>query len=377
MTSDLPIRDMTTQPPARTRVLVADDSPVACELLVHLLTTDPRLTVVGVAGDGVEAVHAAQTLRPDVITMDIHMPRLDGFGACRKIMETCPTRIVMMTASLDPTDVASTFRTLEAGALVVIAKPNGPGQPHYEAAADAFISTIKTMSVVPVVRRWPRERAMATGIYAAGTTAQGRMGGSVSDEVIRVVAIGASTGGPIALRAVLSRIPRDFPAPILIVQHIAEGFDEGFVEWLASASGFPVELARDGAAVSPGTAYMAPSGLHMTVTSSGTLELVSGPADGGLRPSVAQLFRSVNAAFGAAAAGVLLTGMGRDGALELQTMRRSGAVTIAQDRESSVVHGMPAEAIKLGAAQYVLSPDEIAVVLCDLFGRSTSLRRGI
>lgn len=377
MTSDLPTRDMTMQPSSRTRVLVADDSPVACELLVHLLTTDPQLTVVGVAGDGVAAVHAAQTLRPDVIAMDIHMPRLDGFAACRKIMETCPTRIVMMTASLDPTDVASTFRTLEAGALVVIAKPDGPGQPHYDAAADAFISTVKAMSAVPVVRRWPRERATATRIYAAGTIARGRMGGSVSDEVIRVVAIGASTGGPVALRALLSRMPHDFPAPMLIVQHIADGFDEGFVEWLAGASGFPVELARDGAAALPGTAYMAPSGWHMTVTSSLTLELVSGPADGGLCPSVAQLFRSVNAAFGAAAAGVLMTGMGRDGALELKAMRGSGAVTIAQDRESSVVHGMPAEAIKLGAAQYVLSPDEMAVVLCDLFGPATSLRRGI
>lgn len=374
MTSDLLAGGMETEPPSQIRILVADDSPVVRELLVHLLTTDPRLVVVGVAGDGISAVTAAQRLRPDVITMDIHMPRLDGFAACRKIMETCPTPIVMVTASLDPTDVAATFRTLEAGALMVIAKPDGPGQPHYDATVEAFISTVKAMSAVPVVRRWPRERAIATRVHADGRTAPGRLRGSASDEVIRVVAIGASTGGPIALQTVLSRMPHAFPAPILIVQHIADGFDEGFVQWLARASGFPVKLARDGANVSPGTAYVAPWGLHMTVTSSRTLELVSGPVDAGLRPSVAQLFRSVNAAFGAAAAGVLLTGMGRDGALELKAMRGSGAVTIAQDQESSVVYGMPAEAIKLGAAQYVLPPDEIAGVLCGLFGLAPSLR---
>ncbi|WP_245983009.1 chemotaxis-specific protein-glutamate methyltransferase CheB [Trinickia fusca] len=372
MTSDQPANCMATELPSPIRVLVADDSPVARELMVHLLTSDPRMLVVGVASDGIAAVSAAAELRPDVITMDIHMPRLDGFAASRTIMETCPTRIIMVTASLDPMDVAATFHTLEAGALTVIAKPGGPGEPHFEAAVEEFVRTVKVMSTVPVVKRWPRARAMATGLHTADGTAQAE--GSARDRAIHLVAIGASTGGPMALRALLSRIPRAFPVPILIVQHIADGFAEGFTEWLAGASGYPVKLGRDGDDVAPGTAYVAPSGLHMTVTSSRTLELVSGPAEGGLRPSVAQLFRSANAAFGAAAVGVLLTGMGRDGALELLAMRRSGAVTIAQDRESSVVYGMPAEAIKLDAARYVLSPEEIAGVLCDLFGLAPAPR---
>jgi two-component system chemotaxis response regulator CheB len=375
MTLDLPVGGMAMDPPPQIRILVADDSPVARELLVHLLNADPRLVVVGVAGDGVEAVTAAQNLHPDVISMDIRMPRLDGFGACRKIMETCPTRIIIVTASVDPAEVAATFQTLEAGALAVIAKPSGPGHPDFAAAAEELIRTVKAMSEVQVVKRWPREAAVASGFLAANSAS--RPGNPASDGAIRVVAIGASTGGPMALKALLSCLPAAFPVPILIVQHIADGFVEGFVEWLAGASGYPVRLASHGAQVWPGTAYVAPARLHMTVTSNRAIELIPGPVGDGLCPSVAQLFRSVDAAFGAAAVGVLLTGMGRDGALELQAMRCSGAVTIAQDRKSSVMYGMPAEAVKLDAAMYVLSPEEIACVLCDLFGLAASLRSAV
>jgi two-component system chemotaxis response regulator CheB len=359
-------------PPPQIRVLVADDSRVARELLVHVLNSDRQLVVVGVAGDGIEAVTAAQKLRPDVITMDIQMPRLDGLAASRQIMETCPTRIIAVTASVDPREVAATFLALEAGVLAVIAKPGGTGDPNFESAAEELIRTVKVMSKAPVVKRWPRQPAATSGFGASDSAWRPGSKGTIS-----AVAIGASTGGPMALKALLSRMPDIFPVPILIVQHMSDSFVEGFALWLAGASGYPVRLASHGAEIRPGTAYVAPAGLHMTVSSSRAIELVPGPAEYGLCPSVAQLFRSVDAAFGAAAVGVLLTGMGRDGALELQAMRRSGAVTIAQDRESSVVYGMPAEAIKLDAAMYVLSPDKIAGVLCDLFGLAASLRPAV
>ena len=181
-----------------------------------------------------------------------------------------------------------------------------------------------------------------------------------------VVAMGASTGGPIALQALLAGLPKDFPAPILIVQHISDGFVEGFAEWLGNTTGHATRVAVAGETPQPGVVYVAPSGHHMQVQRNGTVGLVDGPKEHGVKPSVAVLFRSVVAVFGAGCAGVLLTGMGRDGARELKAMRDAGGVTFAQDRESSVVFGMPGEAIALDAASYVLSPERIAAVLGSL-----------
>ncbi|AWV05075.1 chemotaxis response regulator protein-glutamate methylesterase [Burkholderia sp. JP2-270] len=377
-------------PGCQIRVLIADDSAVAREQMAYLLNGDPQLVVVGVVNDGVEAVKAACALRPDVIAMDIHMPGLDGFAASRKIMETCPTRIVMITASSDPLAVAATFRTLEAGVLAVVAKPGPVGHPDFPAMTAELLRTVKAMSAVHVIKRWPSARKVDVGVPtidgAAGRADVSRRPRPAIDRSgptgtlalirkdIRVVAVGASTGGPMALRALLARMPTDFPVPILVVQHIPDGFAQGFVEWLGSASNYPVRLAAHGIAAQPGIAHVAPAGSHMVVGPAGMVELVAGAPEHGLRPSVARLFRSVDAAFGAAAVGVLLTGMGRDGARELQQMRRSGALTIAQDRESSVVFGMPAAAIDLDAATFVLPPDGIAELLCSLFGLTATLR---
>ncbi len=183
---------------------------------------------------------------------------------------------------------------------------------------------------------------------------------------IKLVAIGASTGGPLALREILSRLPQDFAAPILIVQHISMGFGEGFAEWLAHASGYDVRLAKQGEPALAGVAYVAPDGLHMTLSAVGTIALHQAPHENGMCPSVSYLFRSAAAAFGADVVGVLLTGMGSDGALELKQMRQAGALTIAQDQESCTVFGMPGEAISLGAATFVLAPEEIAAALTDI-----------
>lgn len=344
------------------RVLLVEDSPVALMLLSYLVGSDARLALAGTAADGEEGVAAAARLRPDVVIMDIHMPKLDGFTAARRIMETCPTRIIMVTASTSAKDVAATFQTLEAGALAVLAKPVGPGDPTFEAAAAELLQTVKLMAEVPVVRRWPRRDGMPSPAVAPPPA----VGAKFS-----VVAFGASTGGPIVLQDILSRLSRDLPVPLLIVQHIAAGFAEGFAEWLAKSAGFPVRVAVQGEPALAGSAYVAPSGVQMSLLANGCIDLGDAPAEHGLKPAVSYLFRALAATFGPAAIGVLLTGMGRDGAQELKALRAAGAVTVAQDAESSIVFGMPGEAVKLGAAAYVLAPDAIAALLERLL-RSTA-----
>jgi two-component system, chemotaxis family, protein-glutamate methylesterase/glutaminase len=335
---------------APVRVLVVDDSPVSRELLTGLFNADPALQVVGLAADGEAAVAAAQRLRPDVITMDIHLPKLDGFAATRQIMQSWPTRIVMVTANSIPNDVAASFRTLESGALAVLAKPPGPGHPLFDHLAQELVHTVKLMAEVQVVRRWTPFRA----VPAPSTPA-------TAD--VRLVAMGASTGGPLVLKSILSLLRPGFPVPVVIVQHFSPGFADGFAQWLAQACGHPVRVAQHGDRAQSGLVYVAPDGRHMKLRAGGEIVLCDEPPEHGMRPSVASLFRSVAHGYGAHAAGVLLTGMGRDGAQELKAMRDAGALTIVQDQASAVVYGMPAEAMRLDAAQHVLDPPAIAATL--------------
>jgi two-component system chemotaxis response regulator CheB len=349
-----------TNPRPPIKVLIVEDSPVAREFLTYILTSDPAIQVVGTARNGLEALEAVNEKRPDVITMDIHMPMMDGFEATRQIMETMPTPIVIVSGSTGSTEVASTFKAMEAGALAVVLRPPGMNHEAFDAGSRELIQTVKLMSEIKVVRRIPR--TMKARVPAPAPIAQvlkAAMG-------IQIVAIGASTGGPPVLQKILSGLPRDLPVPILIVQHIASGFIKGFEEWLASSTNFSVRIARHGECPLPGNAYLAPDGLHMGVESGPRIALSDHAPENGLRPSVAYLFRTVAQMFGPRSIGVLLTGMGRDGAEELKAMKERGAITIAQDEESSVVHGMPGEAIRLGAATYVLPPDGIAAILSDL-----------
>jgi two-component system chemotaxis response regulator CheB len=346
------------------RVLVVEDSPVVRELLIYILQGDPGIEVVGTAGDGLEAIELAQSRHPDVITMDVHMPHLDGIEAVRRIMATNPVPTVIISASLDPGEVGDAFRALEAGAVAVCEKPQGLTHPQYQVQARKIIQTVKMISEIKMVRRWKPAVRQAPSPEQAATV---RLPGAPT---VEVVAIGASTGGPPALAAILGGLTDRFPAPILIVQHIAPGFLSGLVGWLSLSSGVPVEIACDGVAARPGHAYVAPDGVHLTVEKPCRIRLVQGAALNGMCPSVSVLFRSVAAAFGSVSAGVLLTGMGRDGAEELLLMKNAGAITIAQDKESSVIHGMPGEAVKIGAARYVLAPEKIVELLTTCTGRN-------
>jgi two-component system chemotaxis response regulator CheB len=272
-------------------------------------------------------------------------------------MENVPTPIVIVSASTDAKEVASTFRAQEAGALAVVLRPPGIGHPEHKTAARELIRTVKMMSEIKVVRRLTRTtqpRLPAPPLAPEQVTATSG---------IQLVAIGASTGGPPVLLKILSLLPPELVVPILIVQHIAPGFVDGFAGWLSGASRFPVHIATHGQHLMPGHGYVAPDGFHMGVSQGPRIILSNHAPENGLRPSVAYLFRSVAQVMGPRAAGVLLTGMGRDGADELKLMKDMGALTIAQDEASSIVHGMPGEAIKLGAAMRILPPDAIGALL--------------
>jgi two-component system chemotaxis response regulator CheB len=346
------------------KVLVVEDSPVIREFLVGLLGSDPEIRVVGTANNGEEALQAVKNWRPDVITMDIHMPRMNGIEATRQIMETCPTPIVIVNGSQDPKEVETTFHAMEAGALAILEKPVGQSHPRHLDTVKELVQTVKLMSEVKVVRRWRRTPRNTSVCEIAPEVNLRKVTGN-----IRLVAVGASTGGPPVIQTVLSDLYKDFQAPILIVQHMAAGFIPGFAEWLARQSNLPVHVAVHGEQALPGHVYIAQDGSHMKADSGGRILLSKDEPENGHRPSVSYLFRSVASHYGKNAVGVLLSGMGKDGAEELRLMKNEGAVTIVQDRESSVVYGMPGEAVRLGAMTYVLSPEKIGAVLNGLANR--------
>jgi two-component system chemotaxis response regulator CheB len=341
--------------PAPIKVLIVDDSAISRDLLIHVLTSEPGIEIIGCVPGGAEAMEALRGNRPDVVTMDIHMPGLDGYETTRQIMESQPLPIVIVSGSFDPQDVAKMFRALEAGAVAGLEKPPGPADPRYAEHARKLIDTVKAMAGVRVVRRWPRPRTGSRRIVPLPPSPGARE--------IRLLAIGASTGGPPVLHKVLVGLPKPCPVPVVIVQHISAGFVEGLADWLSTSTGMPARLARPGEIAQPGIAYLAPDGSQMSIGSDFRIACEPGPVEHGLRPSVSFLFRSIARNFASKAAGVLLTGMGRDGAEELKLMREAGAVTFAQDKESSVVHGMPGEAIRLGAALHVGNPERIAATL--------------
>lgn len=338
----------------KVNVLLVDDSQVARLLLVRILESDPRIRVIGAVTDGQSALDFVSTAIPDVILMDIHMPGMDGFEATRRIMETHPVPIVVCSATTSTREMTTTFRVMEAGALACVEKPVGPGHRDFEEMAETIRNTVLLMSEIKVVRRWARAR-LAPAPPAARPVAVPRASAEV-----RMVGIGASTGGPQALQEILASLPKTFPVPILIVQHIARGFLPGLAEWLNQTTGLQVQIAALGISPMPGHVYLAPDDFQMGISAGGRLLLTREEPENHVRPAVSYLFRSLLQAYGPAAAGVLLTGMGKDGAAELRQMKDAGAITIAQDFDSSVVHGMPGEAIRLGGASLVLPAGKIA-----------------
>ncbi|HNA74979.1 MAG TPA: chemotaxis-specific protein-glutamate methyltransferase CheB [Candidatus Obscuribacter sp.] len=352
----------------KTKVLVVEDSITAQKLLLSIFNQDPALEVIAVAGSGEEALKILETVAPDVVTMDIHMPGMNGLDVTRKIMESKPLPIVLVSESCLVQDVERAFQIIEAGALSAVAKPIGTGAG-FQSAANRLKQTVKDMSQVKVVRRWPKAQASESDKRTDLKKIDLPSAGDLS-----VVAIGASTGGPNAVVEILSKLNKDFPLPLVLIQHIAPGFLGGMVEWLSQTLPLKVAIPEEGEQLLPGTLYLSKEGKHMALTETLKVKYSGNGPIAGHRPAVSYLFESLSVNLGARALGILLTGMGKDGAKELLAMRRAGSLTIAQDQASSVVHGMPGEAITLGAASHVLNPQEIGELLKRLAGKKVLKR---
>jgi two-component system, chemotaxis family, protein-glutamate methylesterase/glutaminase len=331
------------------RVLVVDDSAVARRLLVEVLGRDPGLEVVGEASSGAEALRLAERLRPDVITMDVQ-PGMDGLETTRRIMEQHPAPIVVVSGGQDPGDLVHAVRALDAGALAALRRPRAPADPGFAAEAAELVGTVKRMAEVKVFRRRPA--AAPAGGPLPGPPPDGAR--PTRRHTAELVAVGASTGGPAALAAILRALPASTPVPILVVQHSTPGFDAALATWLDETTPLPVRLAADGQPLRPGEVLIAPAGSHLGVTGAARVELWPGPPLAGHCPSATHLFASVARAYRARAVGVILTGMGSDGAAGLLHIRRVDGLVLAQDEASCVVPGMPAAAVATGAVDEVV-----------------------
>jgi len=337
------------------RVLVVDDSPTMRQVIRAVLESDSELKVVGEAYNGINAVALCEKLQPDIITMDIRMPEMNGFEAIRTIMAESPRPIVVLTSTRSDIELGTSFNAIDAGALMVCGKPRGlPGE---DPAADRLIQQIKIMAEVKVVRRrWHLTEKKTQSSLEKTVEAN-----SIATRPLtpRLIAIGTSTGGPPALQMILKEFTASLPVPVVIVQHISSGFVEGLAHWLDGTTPLRVKVAEICEVLEAGTVYLAPEDQHLMVTKHGRVRLRASPEVDGHRPSATVLFESVAESYGPNAVGILLTGMGRDGAQGLKTLREKGGHTIAQDEASSVIFGMPKEAIALGAAEKVLSLEQI------------------
>ena len=344
------------------RCMVVDDSATFREVLKSILSKDSEIQVVGEAADGEEAVRQAVKLRPDVITLDVHMPRQNGLDAMREIMEVCPSPIVVISAARADEAERITFQALALGAVDVVGKPRAEDGARFAQQADE-------------IRRTVRIAARSHAVPRRSVEPSRPMGAPIVPAVAPVcIGMVASTGGPQALQRLISALPASFPIPILVVQHISEGFTEPMVGWLAGQSALEVKVATEGEALRPGMVRFSPGGRHLVV-SGGRIRLDPGPAVRGFRPSGSVLLASLARDYGAAACGLILTGMGEDGVSGLRMIRDRGGLALAQGKESCSVYGMPKAALEANAAERALELDQLAQVLVQLGGVEASARR--
>jgi len=351
-------------------ILIVDDSAMVRCILKEIFDADPALRVVGEAVNGRDGVEKTRDLRPDIITMDIQMPEMDGFEATEEIMANYPTPILIFSSAIDKTEQYTSFKAISLGALDNMAKPDIT-QAGFDEIAAAMRRKVKILARINVIRHIRGKfKHYKNGIHASSpaTTETTVPVPSVLKELMgspcRVIAVGASTGGPMALKKMLAAFPHDFPAGFVLVQHITAGFDGSFVEWLDTQIAMKVKLAKHNETVSSGVVYVAPCGYQLTVAGDNRIQLdKNAPLWGEFKPSVNTLFQSVARNLGSEAVGVILTGMGSDGAEGLKEMYQNGAFTIAQDESSSLIFGMPRAAIEMQAVRIVLALDQIPDII--------------
>ncbi len=358
----------------RLRVLIVDDSALMRYVLHRMLASEPGIEVVAEASNGNEALQKVALLHPDVITMDVRMPVMDGLETTEQLMAYYPTPILVVTASISRYDIDITFKMLGAGALDIMEKPRLDDPQAYESARRDLIRRIKLLARVKVVTHLRGRRRAESRIDALRLPEQAAqpvhnlparpkvINQSSAAPTFPLVVIGASTGGPRAIRQILMGLPPSFGAAILVVQHIAQGFSVGMVDWLSSTCTLPMKLASEGDSLRVGTVLVAPDCYDVLVQKNGLVHLSSEPL---LlqHPSIDITMQAAAEVFNVLTIGVLLTGMGRDGAIGMQSIRRAGGYTIAQDEASCTIFGMPRAAIELGCVCAVLPLEGIITAL--------------
>ncbi|BAI90949.1 chemotaxis-specific protein-glutamate methyltransferase CheB [Arthrospira platensis] len=370
------------------RVLLVEDSPVALIILKRILAQCNDILVVGTARSGLEALSLIPQLQPDVICTDLHMPHMDGLEFTGEVMANFPKPILVISASVQAEDTYNVFQLLNAGAVDVFPKPKTGLASDYQQAGMELIHKIRVLAGVKVFTKHRRGATVKAASPAASPSSHlgSRVNSPVavptpqktsfssqiktpqhrSQSVTRVVVIGASTGGPQALHTVLTQFSPKLPVPIICVQHISEGFLRGLVNWLDCQCSISVKIAQAGDLPERGNVYFAPEGKHLEIDRNGRFLYSSNPALGGHRPSITVTMKSVANFYGSHTLGVLLTGMGRDGADGMLEIAQWGGITIAQNEESCVVFGMPREAIALGAASHILPVEAIAPLILNM-----------
>ncbi len=357
----------------KVRVLVVDDSALMRRLISDLLESDPRIEVMDTARDGVEAVEKVAALHPDVVTLDIEMPRMSGLEALSHIMSQCPTPVIMLTGLTDP---KTAIEALERGAVDFVVKPSGTISVDIYKIRQDLIEKVKLATLVNLRKIAPRAEPAAPPPAPQSWGERGE--GSPSPPGGRAVAVGASAGGPRTLDRLLGRLPAHLPAPVLVVQHMPPGFTRSFAERLHERSPLAVKEAEEGDVVLPGQAYIAPGDHHMLVEKQSGRKIIrldQSPRVKGLRPSVDVTLCSVAEAYGTGSIGVILTGMGSDGTEGFKAIKEQGGITIAQDKATSVIYGMPRAAVKSGYVDKVLPLDEIPEEIVRLLTQKSSPKR--
>jgi two-component system chemotaxis response regulator CheB len=348
------------------RVLLVDDSPLVLHVLQRMLSRFSEIKVVGTAADGREALELVPTLNPDVICTDLHMLVMDGLEFTCAVMDKYPRPILVVSVSVEPGS-PNVFRLLEAGAVDILPKPRDIMNGDMDRLANELASKIRILAGVKVFRRHNTYGVVTTKHLPERTVIPNLPAMSLGTRTpFRIVVIGASTGGPQAFRNILGQLPANFPLPVVCVQHIGSSFLSELVAWLAEVTPLPVRKAKSGEIPHAGVVYFAPEDTHLELDDGGHFVLSATESIDGHRPSVTATMCSVARCFGAATVGVLLTGMGRDGADGMASITASGGVTIAQDEASSTVYGMPKQAVELGVVKYVLPLEQIAPMLCGL-----------
>jgi len=342
----------------KVKVLVVDDSLVMQRLYRKLIDMDGRFEYVGSAANGKEAIEFISKFKPDIVSMDINMPLMNGVDATRSIMQQFPVPIVIVSSLYNPAEQDLAMKVLEAGAVSIMMKPHGPGHPKFESSTRSYLNRLYSMSEVKVVRR-NANGAKSIQVSKSGNNQKSTYSSAKKNKP-EIIVIGASAGGPEGVKTILANINPEINVPVLIVQHIDSGFAEGYVNWLNTYSNIPVKIVDHETEIQNDIAYLPTGDKHLVLKNRTTVKASDTPPVKGHRPAVAELFSSTASIFKEKVLAVILSGMGADGAAELKLLKDLGAFTIAQSEKSCLVFGMPGVAIQLGGASRILDPLEIA-----------------